>query len=189
MLNAVVASGRFRLPALTVVVLAAALLVGCPRVLYLDYRPSTSLKGQGPVQVAAFTYAGHPTGLVKRREVETGSKDFEVLYLSQDISVFFASAVKGELSRAGYNVRPDTPRTVSGTIEHFFLDYAGEDEQLFQIRVSFSVVRPDAQLYHAACNHNRQQVKDWMKSGLIIEQGVRACIDQFLQDAQAAGAL
>ncbi len=168
--------------------LTAVLLAGCPRVLYLDYRASTSLKGNGPVHVSTFTYAGHPTGLMKRKELETGSKDFESLYLSQDISTFFASAVKGELVRAGYELRPDAARIVTGSIEHFFLDYAGEDEQQFQIRVLFSVGRPDGQPYTATCNHNRQQVKDWMKSGLIIEQGVHACIDQFISDAQAAGA-
>jgi len=141
------------------------------------------------VQVAVFTYAGHPTGLMKRRELETGAKDFEALYLSEDISSFFATALKAELARAGYEFRPDGARSVSGTIERFFLDYVGEDEQQFQIRVAFSVARKDLSPFTTTCQSNRQHVKDWMRSGLLIEQGIHACIDQFIMNAQAAGAL
>jgi hypothetical protein len=51
--------------------LAVTVLTGCPRVLYLDYQPSTSIKGSGPVRVDAFTYAGHPTGLMQQKEVKS----------------------------------------------------------------------------------------------------------------------
>ncbi len=175
--------------AITTLALAALLLAGCPRVLYLDYRPSTLSKGSGPVHVTTFTYAGHPTGLMKQKELETGPKDVEALYLSQDISEFFAGALTGELRRAGYEVRSGAAKSVSGTIEHFFLDYVGEDEQQFQVTVAFSVAQLDKPPFTSTCRSNRQQTRDWMRSGLLIEQGVHACIDQFITSAQAAGAL
>jgi hypothetical protein len=162
---------------------------GCPRVLYLDYQPSGQLKGSGPVRVDSFTYAGHPTGLMKQKELETSAGDVEALYLSQDIGMFVTSAVKKELAAAGYTVASEAGRTVSGTIEHFFLDYVGADEQRFQIRVVFSVAKNGTPAFTSSCRANRQQVKDWMKSGLLIERGTKDCLEEFLHDAQTAGAL
>ena len=124
-------------------VVASVFLTGCPRVLYLDYQPSTSMKGSGAVQVEGFAYAGHPTGLMKNKEVESGAQDPEALYLSEDIGEFFAGALKKELTLAGYNVGPDSPRTVSGTIEQFFLDYVGQQDQRFKIQTTFQISRAD----------------------------------------------
>lgn len=169
--------------------LAVAVLAGCPRVLHLDYRPSTSLKGNGPVHVDSFIYAGHPTGLMKQKELQTGAKDPEALFLSQNINDFFATALKRELTLAGYDLRPESTRTVSGTIERFFLDYLGKHEQRFQIRVAFTVMGNDRAPFTSNCRVDRRQVRDWMRSGLLIEQGVHACIEEFISNAQAAGAL
>ena len=170
-------------------VVASVFLTGCPRVLYLDYQPSTSMKGSGAVQVVGFAYAGHPTGLMKNKEVESGAQDPEALYLSEDIGEFFAGALKKELTLAGYNVGPDSPRTVSGTIEQFFLDYVGQQDQRFKIQTTFQISRADGPAFATSCRSERQQSKDWMKSGSLIERGVKDCIAMFMKDAQAAGAL
>jgi hypothetical protein len=167
----------------------ACLSSGCPRVLHLDYRPSNSLKGTGIVQVAPFLYAGNPTGLVKQNELESTSRDVEALYLSQNIGEFFTDAVRKELAFSGYNVQPGETRIVSGTIEHFFLEYVGQAEQRFEILATFNVNRMDAAVFTSSCHSNLQQVRDWMKSGLLIERGIKDCIEQFMKSAQAAGAL
>ena len=169
--------------------LVACLSSGCPRVLYLDYQPTNSLKGSGPVQVTPFRYGGHPTGLMKQKELESGSRDVESLYLSQDIGDFFTDAVRKELSLSGYNVQSGEGRIVSGTIEKFFLDYMGEVEQRFEIHVTFNVNRTGAALFASPCHSNLRQAKDWMKSGLLIERGIKDCIEQFIESAQAAGAM
>ena len=174
---------------LTALMSTALLCSGCPRVLYLDYHPSTPIKGKGPVRVAAFEYSGHPTGLMKQKELESGSRNTERLYLSQNIGEFFTGALTKELVFAGYDLKPDAERLVWGTIEQFFLDYVRADEQHFQIRATFSVSRNDTPTFTTSCRSDRRQVKDWMKSGLIIEQGIKDCIDEFLRNAQTAGAL
>ena len=182
-------------PGLTVLRLSTALLVmmvlltGCPRVLYLDYHPSTSIKGSGPVRVDAFSYAGHPTGLMPQKEVESADQDPEVLYLSQDIGEFFADALRQELTRAGYEPRADASRRVSGTIEQFYLDYVGRTDQRFKIETTFHVAREGTTPFTTSCRSEQQQAKDWMKSGSLIESGIRSCIEAFVKDAQAAGAL
>ncbi|HSL06120.1 MAG TPA: hypothetical protein VK901_21595 [Nitrospiraceae bacterium] len=169
--------------------IVACVSFGCPRVLYLDYQPSNSLKGNGTVQVTPFLYAGHPTGLMKRKELESSSRNVEALYLSQDIGEFFTNAVRQELTFSGYHVQPGEARVVSGTVEHFFLDYVGEVEQRFEVLATFKVNRTDAAVFTSVCRSNRQQSGDWMNSGLIIKRGIKDCIEQFLNNARAAGAL
>ena len=174
---------------ISMALLAVTVFTGCPRVLYLDYQPSASIKGSGPVRVDTFAYAGHPTGLMQQKEVKSGQQDPEVLYLSQDIGEFFAAALKKELTRAGYELGGDSSRAVSGTIQQFYLDYVGRQDQLFKIETTFRVVRQDGQPFTTSCHSEHQQVKDWMKSGSLIEHGVRDCIEAFVKEAQAAGAL
>jgi hypothetical protein len=169
--------------------LAVTVLTGCPRVLYLDYHPSASFKGSGPVHVDTFSYAGHPTGLMQQKEVESGEQDPEVLYLSQDIGEFFAGALTKELTRGGYETRADASKTISGTIEQFFLTYAGRYEQRFKVETTFQVAHDGKQVFTTSCRSDQQQAKDWMKSGWLIEHGVRDCIEAFVKEAQAAGAL
>lgn len=169
--------------------LAVTVLTACPRVLYLDYHPSASLKGTGPVRVGVFTYAGHPTGLMRQKEVESGQKDPEVLFLSQDIGEFFAAALTKELVLAGYEPRMDSSRAVTGNIEQFYLDYVGQHDQLFKIETTFLIAREGAAAFTTSCRSEQQQVKDWLKSGSLIEHGVRDCIESFVKEAQAAGAL
>jgi hypothetical protein len=174
---------------ISTVFLAVTVLTGCPRVLYLDYHPSASITGSGPVRVDTFIYAGHPTGLMKQKEVESGGYDPERLFLSQDIGEFFAHALREELTSAGYETSPDSTRAVSGTIEQFFLDYVGGQEQRFQIQTLFQVSREGGPPFTTSCRSERQQAKDWMKSGSLIEHGVRDCIEAFVKEAQSAGAL
>ncbi|MEI8015310.1 MAG: hypothetical protein WCH20_10800 [Nitrospira sp.] len=179
---------RHRWP-VAALLIVACLSSGCPRVLYLDYQPSNSLKGNGTVQVAPFLYAGHPTGLMKRKELESSSRNVEALYLSQDIGEFFTNAVRQELAFSGYHVQPGETRVVSGTVEHFFLDYVGKVEQRFEVLATFKVNRTDAAVFTSVCRSNLQQSVDWMNSGLLIKRGIKDCIEQFLSNARAAGAL
>jgi hypothetical protein len=167
----------------------ACLSVGCPRVLHLDYQPSNSIRGNGTVEVAPFLYTGHPTGLVKQKELESSSRNVEALYLSQDIGEFFTNAVRQELAFSGYQVQPGEARIVSGTVEQFFLDYVGEVEQRFEIRVTFNVNRTDAAVFASACRSDLRRSMDWMKSDVLITRGIKDCIEQFMNSARAAGVL
>ena len=141
------------------------------------------------MRVGAFTYAGHPTGLMRQKEVESGQKDPEVLFLSQDIGEFFGAALTKELVHAGYEPRSDASRIISGNIEQFYLDYVGQHDQLFKIETSFQIAREGTPAFTTTCRSEHQQVKDWLRSGSLIEHGVRDCIESFVKEAQAAGAL
>lgn len=69
--------------------------------LHLDYQSSNSLKRNETVQVEPFRYAGHPTGLMKQKELESSPGDVGALYLSQDIGEYFTNAVGKELALSG----------------------------------------------------------------------------------------
>jgi hypothetical protein len=103
--------------------------------------------------------------------------------------MFFTNAVRQELAFSGYHVQPGETRVVSGTVEHFFLDYVGEVEQRFEVLATFKVNRTDAAVFTSVCRSNLQQSIDWMNSGLLIKRGIKDCIEQFLSNARAAGAL
>jgi hypothetical protein len=165
------------------------LTAGCPRVLYLNYQPSTPIKGSGTVQVDPFIYAGHPTGLMKDKQLESIARNPEVLYLSQDIGAFFTNALKAELTFGGYDVQPSSTQVVSGTVEHFMIDYDGETDQRFKIVVAFNVARKEAPVFTTTCRSEQRQSLDWMGSGLLIERGIKICIEEFMRQAQASGAL
>jgi hypothetical protein len=75
------------------------------------------------------------------------------------------------------------------TSDNFFLDYVGEAEQRFEIRATFKVNRTDAAVFATACRSNLRQSMGWMKSGVLIKQGITDCVEQFMNSAQAAGAL
>jgi hypothetical protein len=162
---------------------------GCPRVLHLNYQPSTPIKGSGTIQVDPFHYAGHPTSLMKEKQLESIARNPEVLYLSPDIGTFFTNALKAELTFGGYDVQPASRRIVSGTIEHFLIEYVGETDQRFKISVTFNVARKDAPVFTTSCRSEPQQSLDWMGSGLLIDRGVKICIEEFMRQAQAADAL
>ena len=44
-------------------------------------------------------------------------------------------------------------------------------------------------MFTTSCRSDRQQSTDWMRSGLLIERGIKDCIEEFMKQAQAAGAL
>jgi len=126
---------------------------------------------------------------MRQKELETSARDVEALYLSQDIGEFFSAALKKELIFAGYDLKANAPRVVSGTIDHFFLDYVGEQDQQFQIQATFHVAGQGVAPFQGSCNSDRRQLRDWMRSGLLIERGVKDCLEEFMRSAQTAGAL
>ena len=126
---------------------------------------------------------------MRQKELQSNSRDPEALFLSQNIGEFFAGALKKELLLAGYDLLPESTRTASGTIEQFFLEYVDQQEQRFIVQTAFQIEQKDAPAFTTSCRSERKQVKDWMKSGSLIQQGVKDCIDEFMKSAQAAGAL
>jgi hypothetical protein len=164
-------------------------IAGCPRVLSIDYRPSTSLRGQGLVKVEAFRYIASEEGRVTAKQVQLHPQAPGSLRLTRDIATFFADAVKQELAHAGYQVERGADRAVSGTIKQFYLDWVDPSKMTFQGSVEFVVRKSDQVLYTDTVSCRAERPKTVTGDGPVIADGTRACITQFLQAAQLAKAL
>jgi hypothetical protein len=165
------------------------LIAGCPRVISLDYVPSNPLRGQGRLQVDVFDYRAPEKGIERPKEMQGDAQEFEVFYLSQNIGAFFTNALKSELGHSGYEVAPAQELVVSGLVERFYFDYEQPDGQVFEIHVSYTVRRSGAVTYSHACESRQERSTTLTTSGLVIEAGIKDCIERFIQGAQEAKVL
>jgi hypothetical protein len=173
--------------------LATVGLAGCPGVIALDYVPSNSLKGQGTVQVDTFQYEyrGPQPGPARFRseEIESSTEDVERLYLSQDIGEFFAHALKSELTHSGYQVVSSHDLHVGGVVDRFSFDWTQGEDEVFEIDVTFHVMRAQSTLYTYTCRSiQRKSVTLWA-GGVLMKAGVRDCIEQFIRGVQGVKVL
>ncbi len=117
---------RLGMHAATILALSA-LATGCGRMVAIKYEATNPWKGQGAVTVVPFRYEAAEDHRVRPREVETNRVANTELYLSQEIGSFFTEAFRRELAHSGYRIEESSPRTVSGAITRFFVDWL-EDE-------------------------------------------------------------
>jgi hypothetical protein len=171
------------------ILLLAPLMAGCPRIVSIDYQPSTSVQGQGIVKVEGFRYVPSEEGRVNSRQVQLHPGAPGSLQLTHDIATFFADAVKQELAHAGYQVDSGADRSVSGTIKQFYLDWVDTSKMTFQASVEFTVRQNDHVLYSDTVSCRSERPKTVTGDGAVIAEGTRACITQFLRAAQQTNAL
>lgn len=166
----------------------ALFLSGCPLIISLDYIPSNDAKGQGSVQVSDFIYQPATQRSVRPREVGVPSEGIGRIYLSREIGIVFADALKRELIHSGYQVnQPEEPgRTpapretsvISGVVEEFALRELG----VFQVTVSLTVTKQGGTQQEFACQarHDEGVIE------VMIKTAMRNCIQQFILSAQSA---
>ena len=164
-------------------------LVGCAAVLSLDYEPSNTVQGEGGVTVGTFVYEGASAGRLGPKEVHTNPHGIGKVYLSQDVAVFFADALRSELTRSGYHVGPGQDREVRGTITRFYLDWVDPEQVRFEVDVDFTV-RLNGQITQAQTIRSHQtSPKMLVTQASLIKRAVADCIQQFLELARKEGVL
>ncbi len=164
-------------------------LTGCAAVLSLDYQPSNTVKGQGGVTVGTFVYQGANAGRLSPKEVHTNPQGIGKVYLSQDVAVFVAEAVRSELQRSGYDVTAGAEREVAGTITRFYLDWVGAEEVRFEVDVEYTVHLKGLRTYDQTIRSHQTSPKILVTQGALIKRAVADCIQQFLDQAAMEGAL
>ena len=146
------------------------------------------VKGSGPDRVGVFAYAGHPTGLMRQKEVESGPEGPRGPVFSRRTSASFSPL----RSRRSWSSRDTnlgrTHREPSQATSSSFISIMSAST------INCSRSRPrswsrarELRRSRPPAGRSDQQVKDWMKSGSLIEHGVRDCIASFVKEAQAAG--
>jgi len=165
------------------------ILSGCPRILSLDYQPSNVLKGQGTIQIESFRYAPFEKGEVRAKQVQLNPHAAGSVYLSQDVALFFTDALKRELIHSGYQITPQTERSLSGRIDRFYLDWVDAGDITFDMSVTYVIREGDRVVDTDTVSCRSTKPKVLMNNTVIIQEATKTCISQLLQGAQEAKAL
>jgi hypothetical protein len=162
---------------------------GCPRMVSINYQPTNSLSGQGTVGTAPFRYQPSDEQLVRPRQVETNPSAKTVLYLTQEIGVFFSEALRLELGRSGYTIKEPSDRIVSGTITRFYLDWRSGEDRSFELVADYTVQSGERTLFSWHCSSVQKGPNMLAEDGILIRNGTADCMHRFVEAAQDAKVL
>jgi hypothetical protein len=164
-------------------------LSGCARFISIDYQPANALKGQGTVEVGAFHYIPAEKGEVRPKQVQVNPHAAGSLYLTRDVAEFFAEAVRRELVSSGYQVDPHAPRSITASIERFYLDWVADADMTFGLSVTYAVREGDHITYTDTISCRSTKPKTLASDSAVVAAATRDCIVRFLRNAQEAKAL
>jgi hypothetical protein len=162
---------------------------GCPRMLSIDYQPTNPLRGQGTVGTAPFRYQASDEQRVRPRQVETNPSAKTVLYLTQEIGVFFSEALRLELGRSGYTIKEPSDRIVSGTITRFYLDWRSGEDRSFELAADYTVQSGERTLFSWHCSSVQKGPNMLAEDGILIRKGTADCMHRFIEASQDAKVL
>ena len=165
------------------------LVLGCARVVTIDYEPTNPWKGQGTVTVLPFRYEAAEDHRVRPREVETNRAARTELYLSQEIGAFFTEAFRRELTHSGYTIEESGPLTVSGAITRFFSDWRGDVERTFELHAVYTVGSVAKSGFVWECSSIQRGPNTMAQDSVLIRRGTEDCMQRFIQAAQVAKVL
>ncbi len=159
---------------------------GCPRMVSMDYQPTNPLRGQGTVGTAPFRYQASDEQLVRPRQVETNPSAKTVLFLTQEIGVFFSEALRLELGRSGYAMNDSSDRIVSGTITRFYLDWRSGEDRSFELAADYTVQSGERTLFSWHCSSVQKGPNMLAEDGILIRKGTADCMHRFIEASQDA---
>ncbi|MET0515777.1 MAG: hypothetical protein ABW047_10690 [Nitrospiraceae bacterium] len=178
---------RLGMHAATILALSA-LATGCGRMVAIKYEATNPWKGQGAVTVVPFRYEAAEDHRVSPREVETNRAANTELYLSQEIGAFFTEAFRRELAHSGYRIEESSPRTVSGAITRFFVDWL-EDERFFELHAVYTVGSVAENGFAWECSSIQRGPNALAQDSVLIRRGTADCMQRFIRAAQDAHVL
>jgi hypothetical protein len=159
---------------------------GCPRMVSIDYQPTNPLRGQGTVGTAPFRYQASDEQLVRPRQVETNSSAKTVLFLTQEIGVFFSEALRLELGRSGYQLKEPSDRIVSGAITRFYLDWRSGEDRSFELAATYTVQSGERTIFSWDCSSVQTGPNMLVEDSVLIRKGMADCMHRFIEAAQDA---
>jgi hypothetical protein len=159
---------------------------GCPRMVSIDYQPTNPLRGQGTVGTAPFRYQASDEQLVRPRQVETNSSAKTVLFLTQEIGVFFSEALRLELGRSGYQLKEPSDRIVSGAITRFYLDWRSGEDRSFELAATYTVQSGERTIFSWDCSSVQTGPNMLVEDSVLIRKGMADCMHRFIEAAQEA---
>ena len=163
-----------------------ALLIGCGRMLSIDYEPTNPWKGQGTLTVLPFRYEAAENDRVRPREVETNRAARTELFLSQEISSFFTEALKEELVHSGYAIEKSSPFVIRGAVTRFYVDVRNGVERFFELHATYTVQSHDHAPFTWECSSLQSGPNTLAQDSILIRKGTADCMQRFIQAALEA---
>jgi len=173
------------------VLVVSLMLSACSTTLPINYVPSTSVRGTSPVKVSAFRYLPAEQQLVAPNQFQKYPVSIGEIYLGEDVSHLVESAVRKELSYAGYQLNDSADVIVSGDVSRFYYDWTGFVEVNFEVGIAFRVTKNGKVALESTTFSHQKAPKG---TGLAqnpeaIRAAISDCIDQFLSEARKVSVL
>lgn len=170
---------------LTIVV---SVLCGCSIIKMVSYSPSLLMNGSGVIYARDFKYMPFEEGKLKSNQIDTGS-GLSPVYSEMDIKDYVADALLKELKFIGYKLDSSSPTIISGDILEYSCDYIGFTNVTIKARINFKVMKlVDGKwdnVYTKIHEGFYQASKQTRESTLVINEGLRNCIKNFIENAQS----
>lgn len=173
-----------------IIAAAAALLLGaCSTFVPINYVPATPTRGSGNVEVGAFTYQPYVDGKVKANQFQKKHPSIGEKYTNGTVSEVVVSALRKELAYAGYTPRKGSPTVISGNVTRFYDDWVGFSKEHIEVNITFNVSHKGSVVYTYKAHARVGEAKGLVENTNAVQSALSKCIDAFLKNAQANGAL
>jgi hypothetical protein len=103
------------------------------------------------------------------------------LYLSHDVAEFFTEAVRRELVSSNYQVAPHAPRSITGSIERFYLDWVADADMTFDLSVTYVVREGGHITYTDTISCRSTKPKTLASDSAVIAAATRDCWRELLK--------
>jgi hypothetical protein len=169
--------------------IVVSVLCGCS-IKMVSYSPSLLMNGSGVIYARDFKYMPFEEGKLKSNEVDTGS-GLNPVYSEMDIKDYVADALLKELKFIGYKLDPSSSTIISGDILEYSCDYVGFTKVTIKVRINFRVMKLVDGNWNNVYTKNHEGFYQAnklvsMEYSLLINEGLRNCIKNFIENAQSA---
>jgi uncharacterized lipoprotein YajG len=163
----------------------ALFAAGCTTSLPINYVPSASIRGEGPVSVGMFKYVPADQGSVGPDEFQKATGALGNIHLSQPVPDLFRTAVRKELVAGGYSVEPGAAVEVSGNVTRFLYDWIGIIEVDFYLDVTFTLRKNGETVLIYNTSSHQKAPKTMMQDTEAVRAAISDSIDQFFMEARS----
>jgi hypothetical protein len=165
-----------------------SVLCGCS-IKMISYSPSLLMNGSGVIYARDFKYMPFEEGRLESNQIDTGS-GLNPAYSEMDIKDYVANALLKELKFIGFKLDSSSSAIISGDILEYSYDYIGLTYKTVKVRINFKVMKLIDGKWDNVYNKIHEgfyRVSKWTstESTLVINEGLRNCIKNFIEDAQS----
>lgn len=167
------------------IIVSALAVTGCSTTLPINYIPSASIRGAGPVEVGEFAYTPADQKKVDSDEFQKATGAIGYIHISQPVPELFRTALRKELVSGGYSVEKDAPVEITGDVTRFLYDWIGVVEVDFYVDVTFRLKKNGQEVLVYKASSHQKAPKTMAQDTEAVRAAISECIDQFFMEARS----